>query len=122
MERPVGMALQPSVNRGRPVRGDVVEDDVHRASGCYPLGDMIEEGEELLRVVPVAMSRAASRHGQASWEARPLRPRLPPRRAHGVPEQPVDARGEEAGPPDVLPDAPRVVGDVFETRAPRPKA
>ena len=29
---------------------------------------------------------------------------------------------DDTGPPDALPDAPRVVGDVFETRASRPKA
>ncbi len=66
-ERPVGAALLPRADLGRPVRRDVVEDDVHRVSGCDPLGDRVGEGEELLRAMPVdptlpvATSRAASR-------------------------------------------------------------
>ena len=37
MERPVGMALQPLADLGRPVGRDVVENDVHRGSGVDPL-------------------------------------------------------------------------------------
>ena len=36
VERPVGMALQPLARLGRPVRRDVVENDVHRGSGVDP--------------------------------------------------------------------------------------
>ncbi len=66
-ERPVEPALRPRADPGRPVRRNAVGDDVHRGSGCDPLGDRVGEGEELLRAVPVdptlpvATSRAASR-------------------------------------------------------------
>ena len=52
MELPVGTALQPLMDFGRLVRGDVVEDDMDRGSGIDPLGDAVEEGEELLGAVP----------------------------------------------------------------------
>ena len=53
MKRPVGTALQPLAGLSRLVRRDVVEDNVHRGFRLNPLGNMIEEGEKLLRAVPV---------------------------------------------------------------------
>ena len=53
VELPVRPVLQPLVDLGRPVRRDVVEDDMNRGSGVDPPGDMVEEGEE----VPGAMAR-----------------------------------------------------------------
>ena len=52
VELPVGTALQQFLDLGRLVRGDVVEDYMHRGSGCDPLGDMVEECKEVLRAVP----------------------------------------------------------------------
>ena len=53
VKRPVGMALQPLADLGRPVGRHVVKDDVHRGSGLDPLRDVVEEGEELRRGVPL---------------------------------------------------------------------
>ena len=53
VKRPVGTRLQPLADLGRPVRGRVVEDDVHRGPGTDPLEDMVEKGGEHLQAVPL---------------------------------------------------------------------
>ena len=47
----LGLPLQPFVDLGRLVRGNVVEDDVNLGFRLDPLGDKLEEGEEVLRAV-----------------------------------------------------------------------
>ncbi len=51
MERPVGVVLQPFVDVGRLVGGDVVVHDMNRGSGLDSLGDEVEEDWECLRAV-----------------------------------------------------------------------
>ena len=51
MEGPVGTVLEPPVDLGRLVGGNVVENDMDRCSGLDLRGDMVEEGEELLGAV-----------------------------------------------------------------------
>ncbi len=51
MERPVGTALQPPADPGRPVRRDAAGNDTRRGSGIDPFGDMAGEGAELRRAV-----------------------------------------------------------------------
>ena len=91
VEGPVGTALQPRVDFGRLVRRDVVEDDVHRGFGRDPRGDMIEEGEELLRAVPFDrpaddLAGGGVQGRQPAGRAVPpgvVRPRLGMARCHG---------------------------------------
>ncbi len=51
VKRPIGVVLQPFVDLGRLVGGNVVEHDMNLGSRPDPLGDEIKEGEEFLRAV-----------------------------------------------------------------------
>ena len=65
VKRPVGMVRQPFMNLGRFVGIDVTLIGMNRHRGPDPASNMIEEGGEFLRAVPlhgsVAMSSAAIR-------------------------------------------------------------
>ena len=49
MQRPVRTLVQPLVDFGRLVGGEVVENNINRSSELDPIADLVEEGEELLR-------------------------------------------------------------------------
>ena len=51
--RPVGMARQPFTEFGRSAGGDLAGDDMNRAGGLDLTSDMIGEGGEFIRAMPL---------------------------------------------------------------------
>lgn len=59
MKAPIGMILRPFVHLGRLVRGHVFQDHTNLGPGVEAGSGVIEKGQEFLREMRLATSRAA---------------------------------------------------------------